>query len=213
MVWNVVASVGLGLLGARSSRKATSAATSAAGQALEAEQSALDFQKEQYQDWKNIFGDVQENLAEYYNGLSPDRLAVRDLEAFEQERERALTTVRQTFAQRGIGTSGLASQAEADIAIASAEERGRIRADAPDKAAQQRLSFLTLGMGQNPAGAMSAALNNTASRRTSTATAAAEASGVTRAASTEQVGKAVTSVADYLSTTDLFKGNNQGAEG
>jgi hypothetical protein len=53
---------GVSLLGSTSANKAANKATD---KASEAEAAALDFQKQQYQDWQDTFGPIQDNLAKY----------------------------------------------------------------------------------------------------------------------------------------------------
>lgn len=162
MAWLQAAGLAVSALGALSSRSASRSAARQAARSQEAANEAsmaqLEFQREQYDDWQNIFGDIQENLSEFYRTLSSDFIEAQGIEQFEKERSRALTQIRENFAQRGIGDSGLATQAETDLALMSAEQRAQIRANAPMQAAQQRAGFLQIGLGQNPQGQMSQAL-------------------------------------------------------
>lgn len=200
-----------GIYGAYSARKSAKGAKRGAMRqaelAAEAEQAELDFAKGQYQDWKNIYGGFEENLANFYSNLSPEGLAVRDLEAFEVEKDKALTQVRETLAQRGIGDSGLAGEVETDFALMSAEERAQIRAEAPMKAAQEKAGFLSLGIQRDPRASVSGALRNNASTAGRRAEAGAQFAGQAAATSREATGKAITGVADFIEETDLFGGN------
>lgn len=199
--------LGTAIYGAVSSRKgskeATRAANTQAQQAAEADAAALEFSKQQYADWKAVFGDVAKNLSSYYERLgNSDYATVRGLEAFEMEKDRALTRVRETLDQRGLGTSGAAVQVEQDFAELTATERARIRADAPREAAREQLSFLTLGMGQNPAGVVQSTLTNSASRASERALLTSELAGQ---AARDRVGtttEAVKSVGTVLE--DIF---------
>lgn len=144
--------------------KTAAVSKSTARKANKIAQEELDFAQEQYQDWKDTYGDVQDNLSEYYTNLTPEFLEVQGLEAFEKEKDLAMDKLRENLAQRGISTSGIAAQTEIMSSISSAEERARIRAAAPMEAAKQQLDFLSVGMGNNPAGNVGNVLSNQASR-------------------------------------------------
>lgn len=197
--------------GAYSARKSAKGAQRGAARqaelAAQAEEAQLDFAKEQYQDWKDIYGGFEENLGNFYSNLSPESLAVRGLEEFEAEKDRALTQVRETLAQRGIGDSGLAGKAETDFALMSAEERAQIRADAPMKAAQEKAGFLSLGIQRDPRASVSGALQSNASTAGRRAETGAQLAGTAAASSREATGKAITGVANFIEETDLFGGD------
>lgn len=155
----VVGSAAVGAVGANvASNRAAGASERASERASEASQAELDFAKERYADWKAVFGDLQENLAEYYENLSPELIETQGIQAIEQERALALQRLDQQFTQRGIGTSGLAKQAEADVNISTAQQRAQVRAEAPMRAAQEQSRFLQIGLGQNPAGSVQQSL-------------------------------------------------------
>lgn len=164
-----IISLGTAVFGASQSRKASKQASAAAQaqaqQAADAEAAALDFAKEQYADWKAVFGDVAQNLSNYYSRLgNSDYATVRGLEAFEMEKDRALGQLRQTLDQRGLGTSGAAAQIEQDFAELTAVERAQIRANAPREAAQEQLGFLALGLQSDPSGRTLGVMDNRATR-------------------------------------------------
>jgi len=128
MVWaaTAVAAVGVGVQ-AYNAKKAGKAADRSAQMAYEAEQAQLEFEKQRHTEWKQTYGDIEQNLAQHYTNLSPTIRVVQGLEAFELEKDAALTELRENLAQRGLATSGLAAAVETDFAISSAEERARIR--------------------------------------------------------------------------------------
>ncbi len=128
-----------------------SGAKGASKDAKKAANSELGFAKERYSDWQAIYGPIQKSLATEYQNIGSEGYIAKDLQNFEMEKNKALTKVRETLAQRGIGTSGLAGQLETDFAIGTAQERAQIRADAPMKAAQEKARFLSLGLASNPA--------------------------------------------------------------
>ena len=164
------------------SNQAGKAAKKAGKKAGDADAERMAFAREQYDEWQATYGPVEDQLAAYYETLSPTLRTVQGLEAFEKEKNRALTNLNENLAQRGIATSGIAAQQNTEVAINSAGERARIRAAAPMEVAKEKLSFLQVGLGQNPN------------------------SGVTNALSTQQ-----TNANNIANTTARNAGNASGA--
>jgi len=129
-------------------------ASGAADDAAKAQEKAnaeqLAWEKEQYAEWKETYGPLEDNLAEYYNNLTPTLRTMQGLQAFEKEKNVAMTSLRENLAQRGIATSGIAAQTETSVALESAAARAQIRADAPMEVAKEKASFLNIGLGNNP---------------------------------------------------------------
>lgn len=112
---------------------------------------AVEFQKEQYEDWKSIYGEVQDNLGDYYNSLSADTLAATNLQAQQTEFQSLRKQLEQTLEQRGLGDSKFATSQEMSLAAYNASQRTAIRAAAPGQAAAEKLGFLGVGLGQGTA--------------------------------------------------------------
>ena len=187
---------GAAVVGAVSSSRSSKRASKVAEDASEAE---IAFAREQYDRWKEIYGPIEENLSNYYQQLTPELTATQGLQAFELERDSALEDVRATLDQRGIGTSGIAGQAELEIGIRSSEERARIRSEAPMKVAREKLGFLSAGLGIDPAGTLNSALSSQTAESGANSRAASRAAG-------EAVGAAVEPVADLAGQlADAFK--------
>lgn len=169
----------------------SNAASEANKTARDSAAAELDFAKQQYNDWLDVFGPVQDNLAEYYNNLTPDYIAATGLQNVETERAAALERVNQSLAQRGLLGSGLEAAAITDIELETAQQKAQVRSDAPNLAAQQRLGFLSLGYGQNPAGTLQNTLSNRAAQDRSAATAAQQAAGQAVGTAISEVGTAL----------------------
>ena len=117
------------------------------------------FQREQYQDWKNIYGDIQENLGKYYNDLGADNIMALGLENQQREYQAVKKEIDRDFIQRGIDpNSPLATATAANLGFQNAEARAKIRTEAPAAAAKEKLGFLGVGLGQGTA--MLGMLNN-----------------------------------------------------
>ena len=161
----IVGGAAIGLAGSvYSANKASKSAKRAGKQAAESDAARLAFEQEKYDEWQETYGPTEDHLAEYYNTLSPTLRTVQGLEAFEKEKDIALTSMRENLAQRGIETSGISGQLENDAALYSASERARIRADAPMSVAKEQLGFLKVGLDQNPDEGMRDTLGDSQSR-------------------------------------------------
>lgn len=153
--------------------KAEEAAAKAAGfanaqaYALTKEQIALqkeelEFQKDQYEDWKNIYGDIQKNLGDYYKTLDGTKITALGLEAQQKEYQSAVQLMEREAAQRGISGSGIEFASKSNATFQNAEARARIRANANKAAADEKLGFLGVGLGQgtNMLGTIAAQASN-----------------------------------------------------
>lgn len=182
---------GTSLLGAG---MASNSANKASKQAAQSDAAALAFSKEQYNDWKAIFGPLQENMAKYYNSLTPDRIEAQGKQAIELERDQWLSRIEEDFAARGLSDSALAGSAVTGVERQTAMAKAEVAATAPEKVAQQKLSFLSLGYGQNPAGMLQSTLNTQAAGARSRANTAAGAAGEALGTAIGTIG---TGLADY----------------
>lgn len=164
MSFAITAAVGAAAVGSiYSANKASSSADKASKRASAADAAALEFSKEQYQDWLDAFGDIQTNLSEYYNNLTPAFIETQGLQAIEEERQRAMEFINEDLARRGIESSGLAAEVTKEVTMSAARERAKVRAEAPINAAKEQLNFLQVGYGLNPASSIQQTLANQAS--------------------------------------------------
>lgn len=106
------------------------------------------FQKEQYNDWKAVYGDLQENIGKYYKELTPEKITTLGLQNQQKEYQAALKTIETTAAQRGITNSGLEFAAKSSATMQNATARATIRTTAEDAVKAQQLEFLKVGLGQ-----------------------------------------------------------------
>jgi len=181
------------LLGAGLSYKGAKDANKAADRR---EAAAMAFEQKKYDDWKAIYGPIEENLANYYKTLTPKAYAVRGVEEFNKQKESALTRIRENFTQRGIRLdSNIALSTEASVAMEGAKQTALIRSTAEDKVREQKQSFLTAGLSKNPDESMSSLLENRASDARRTADdAALDASKAIRGA----ISSTTSALSDYL---------------
>lgn len=180
--------------GVVSSNSADKATKSAERQSAD----AIAFEQQKYDDWNATYGPLQDNLAEYYNNITPEYYETIGLEAFQQEQEAAMARIDESLVQRGIDpSSGIAASLEAQTELDAAEGRAEIRRDAPRQAAEDKSRFLQIGLGQNPGQSMSQALSNQASASQQRATMQQQAAGQAVGSAINTVG---TALVDYANT-------------
>lgn len=132
----------------KASKKATSSADAAAQLQYEASSEQLAFSKQQYEDWQNIFGPIQDNLSSYYKNLSSDTVASLGIQNIEKEYARSTQLLDQALAKRGITNSGATEAGLTQLEQTRMLGRAEVQTNAPMQAAQQKASFLSAGMGQ-----------------------------------------------------------------
>lgn len=151
MAWVATAIVGSTLIGGVVSSQASSQAASSAADATAASSQAsiaqLDYTKQQQARWDSVFGSTQDNLASYYNHLDPNSIAAQNIVGIQQANQQAQKQIDRTLAQRGMQDSGLSASLMSQNTFAGEQLKAQALVNAPQQAAQQRSSFLGLGMG------------------------------------------------------------------
>ena len=138
----------VGLTNHKGQRRMAEQAAQASNNANALARENLEFQREQYEDWKNIYGDIQENLGEYFKNLGPERIVTLGLQKQQEEHQRTVKQINQTLAQRGLQDSKFESYLQTSADSMNNLRRADIRATADEKVAQQKMSFLQLGLNQ-----------------------------------------------------------------
>ena len=142
-----IASTSAAKSASKSAAAATSSADAAAKLQYEASSEQLAFSKQQYDDWQNIYGPIQDNLSSYYKNLSSDTVASLGIQNIEKEYNRSSQLLEQTLAKRGITNSGATTQGITQLESARMLGRAEVQANAPMVAAQQQQGFLSIGLG------------------------------------------------------------------
>ena len=109
---------------------------------------AARMQRDQLAQWNAVYGDVQDQLAEYYGGLDADEFTAQGLENQQKAFQQAQAELEQSFEQRGLGQSGQVKDASQTVALENARAKARIRQDAPHQVMERKQSFLATGLGQ-----------------------------------------------------------------
>lgn len=192
MTWGAVAVAGATVV---TGVMAKDSADGAQKSADKANKRSLAFEREKYEEWQATYGGLEDNMAAYYNQLTPEFYATQGLEAFQKEQQVAQERIKTSLAQRGIEDSGIALALEHQTAQEGAETRARIRAEAPGMAMQEKQGFLNAGLGLQPGQSYSTALSNQANVATQRANVAEQAAGQVIGTAVSTVGKATM---DYL---------------
>jgi len=108
----------------------------------------IKFQREQYNDWKNIYGPLQEDLGTYFKNLTGDAKAAQQIVAIQAESQRAQNQIDTQLAQRGLDQSGMQAELLNNNLYATAMSKANARANADTQAAQEKMGFLGIGLGQ-----------------------------------------------------------------
>ena len=143
---------GTSMASAKSASKSSSAALASADAAAqlqyEVSMEQLDFQKQQYSNWEDIFGPIQQNLSNYYKNLSSDTIASSGLQNIEQQYVTSRQSLDQALAKRGITNSGATAAGLTQLETARMLGKAQVQTNAPMMAAQQQSNFLAGGLGQ-----------------------------------------------------------------
>ena len=124
------------------------AANKAADRSYALTDKQLEFQKKQYEEWKSIYGDLQENLNDYYSNMTTDKYITQSNQQVEQQFSLQQKRLQQTLAQRGIDNSGIEAAAQLAMSTKLAEDKANVRMTADDYVNKQKMQFVGLGLGQ-----------------------------------------------------------------
>lgn len=192
MSWGIVGGAAISAVGGLLSSKESGKAGEAAADTQEAE---LAFAREQYDDFKEVFGPLQDNLSDYYTNLTPDYYAAVGLETAKKEEEALIARLDESLAQRGLSDSAVGESIKAQVEIAGSENRAKIRRDSVVQAKEEQRSFLQIGLGQNPAGSVSSALRGQSDAAAAFAARSEAAAGQAVQSAVSTIGKGVS---DYF---------------
>ena len=96
-------------------------------------------------DWTDTFGPLEDNLSEYYNNLDPDKFAVQNKVALQQNLDKSMNQFNETMAANGLQSSGMKQQAAKEAMFAQATGNANIDINAPEQVAQMQQGFLNYG--------------------------------------------------------------------
>lgn len=163
----------------------------AADKANNLSKDAMGFEQQKYQDWQDVYGDIQANLGKYYNELTPETYAARGIQEFNKSNELEMEKIRTTLAQRGLMNSGTTTAVILASGLNAAERKAEIRSTADEVVKNEQERFLQIGLGQNPGASYSQMLNQRATQAENQAAYASAQAG-------KSIGTAVTTIGTAL---------------
>ena len=202
MGWVITAVVGGSIIGgiasSRSSRRAARAQSKATTAASRSAEAQLAFQKEQYQDWQEVYGSIQDNLAEFYQNYDAEQVTALGLQNIEREYTASKKALVREMAQRGLDTSGLTAAGLTQLGAAKASEKATVRSNAGLQAARAQQSFLGMGLGLESS--LQQGIAGAYQNQTAIHSQAAIAHGQQSAAAAAGVGQAISGIGTGLAT-------------
>jgi len=148
---SIIGGIGMlatGILGHNESSKDRKESSRQSDRSYALTKDELDFQKAQYNDWKSIYGPLQEDLGTYFKNLTGDNLSAQHLQAIQEESQKSQQQIDTALSQRGLTGSGLEAKAFMQNNFGTAMEKAKARASSDQLANQEKMNFLGLGLGQ-----------------------------------------------------------------
>ena len=99
------------------------------------------FAQQIWDNWENSFGDMRQNLIDYYNNLDPAKYSSMWKANIEDQMQKEWQQLDQTMAQSGIYTSGMKQQLAKEMSMQQAEANAMADLQAPDYVMQQKNQF------------------------------------------------------------------------
>lgn len=150
----VVSAIG-GMMQAESSKDAAKIAGDAAMVQAEIDEDRLEFQMQAYEDTMNniadleeIFGPMRDNIARYYNNLSPEMYQMQGKEAIERQYQKAEENISAVFSNNGMFNSGQMAGARVALEASRAESLARNQQQAPQQYIQGQSQALSMGLNE-----------------------------------------------------------------
>ena len=112
------------------------------------QQQQLDAQQEQYNDWKEIYGPLQEDLGTFMKNLNGDSLAAPQLAQIQASTQASQKQIDEQLAQRGLGGSGIEASLMTQNTLGGELAEAKVSANADMQAMNMKQNFLSAGLGQ-----------------------------------------------------------------
>lgn len=176
---------------------------SANSQAIAVQQDALNFQKQRYEKWQQIYGPLQEDLVTYVKNLNGNKLSDAQVTRIQAGIQKAHTELATNLAQKGLQNSGLDLKLNSmldykgEIAKANAREAGDL------KAFNMQNAVLNAGMGLEQSAA--AGVANGSANLGNTIRIAGNQEASTQAQLGNFWGSSVAGLLSKIGTTDITK--------
>lgn len=107
-----------------------------------------------------IYGDLEQNLANYYNKLTPEQRTTRNLDRYDKQFKMAQDKVQQNLAQRGLMGSGIEQETFSQMEQQAIMDRLNIAEQAEQSVRNEQMGFLGYASGQGNIAAQALANTN-----------------------------------------------------
>jgi len=95
-----------------------------------------------------IYGDLEQNLANYYKNLTPEQRTNRNLDRYDKQFKMAQDKVQQNLAQRGLMGSGIEQETFSQMEQQAINDRLNIAEQAEQSVRNEQMGFLGYASGQ-----------------------------------------------------------------
>jgi len=138
----------IGLTDIEGQKKLQEEANTLAERSIQLAERSFGVQQAELTRWNEVYGDIQDNLSEFYQNLGPAKIESLGLQAQEKAFSVSRDRISKIFKQRGLSGSGLETEALVSAEVQRARDRATISATAPERAAQLKQSFLNIGLSE-----------------------------------------------------------------
>jgi hypothetical protein len=138
----------IGLTDHKGQRRAQKNSEASSASATEQARQNLDFQKERYTEWEDIYGDLQSNISKYYKNLGPERVMSLGLQQQQIAHQDTQEKIRRSLTQRGLGGSKFEAYTQTMADMDNSNRRATIRSKAEEQTVNQQMNFLNIGLNQ-----------------------------------------------------------------
>ena len=109
-------------------------------------QDAYNLELAKWNRYNQIYAPIQDSLSKYYNSLTPEDLASRDLTAHAQTFNANSDLIKQKLAQRGLTGSGIDLGLQNANNLQLARDNATTIANAPQQVANAKMNFINAGI-------------------------------------------------------------------
>lgn len=95
-----------------------------------------------------IYGDLEKNMADYYNKLTPAQRTAQGLDRYDKQFKMAQDKIAQNYAQKGLTGSGIEAETNYQMEQQAILDRLQLAQDAETSTNQEKLGWLGYGSGQ-----------------------------------------------------------------
>jgi hypothetical protein len=111
-------------------------------EAMGLNENVIEYWQQSINEWEEMFGPIEQNIADYYTNLDPEKYATEYKTNLQEYTQKYIKQFDETLAQSGVATSGMQLQAQKEAAFKQAQAGAGIDMAAPEIVAQQQQQYL-----------------------------------------------------------------------